>query len=123
MTVHKPKANVVIQPLLNKNQRPIRASWVGNENELWLKYQMLAFPFICPIHASVFFHAPHFHHYLHHWENPLVVHLTHLMLCMSQTQMWGRLSPLPWFCIRGSQHILFDNTSKELAGVTMFYHN
>src|SRR5260370_41949799 len=75
---------------------------------------MLAFPFSCPIHASVLLHAPHFHHYLHHWENPLVVHLTHSMLCMSQTQVWGRISPLPWIRIRGSQHILFDDTSKEL---------
>src|SRR5260370_6885335 len=101
--------------MLNKNQRPIRASWVGNKNKPWLKYWMLAFPFVCPIHASVLLHTPHFHHYLHHQENPLVVHLTHLMLCMSWTQMCGRISPLPCIRFRRSQHILFYDTPKQLT--------
>ena len=43
------------------------------------------------------------------------------LLWLSKTQMWGGRSPLA--CIRGSQHIWFDDTSKELAGMMMFYHN
>src|SRR5260370_42550366 len=101
--------------MLNKNQRPIRALWVGNENKLWLK--MLAFPLVCPIHASVLLHTPHFYHHLHHWENHLVVCFTHSMLCMSQTQMWGSRSPLLWISITGSQHILFNNPTKAPPGV------
>src|SRR5258708_35041937 len=104
--------------MLIKNQKPIGASWVQSESKVWLRCQMLVFPLI---HASVLLLAPHFHHHLHHQENPLRVHFTHSTLQLSKTQMWGRRSPLA--CIRGSQCIRFNDIGKELAGMVMFYHD